>query len=81
MNTKRTNHRILYPLWEFESLYHLKRDNLPDCMELLPDGMYVAIYLTEEQFQERQGELFPRCPVTGAFCRWDPDYEEIGDLF
>lgn len=78
---KRTKHRILYPLGEFEDLYNLKRNNLPDCMEVLPDGIFVAIYLTDEQAKEREGDLFPRCPVTGAFCRWDTEYEAMGDLF
>ena len=81
MKVKRTKHRLLYPLWEFETLYHIKKDALPDCMELLPDGIHVAIYLTDEQAKERDGQLFPRCPVTGAFCRWDSDYESLGDLF
>lgn len=62
-------------------LYHTDENNMPDCMELLPDGIHVAIYLTEEEFKERQGVLFPTCPVTGAFCNWDPDYEAIGELF
>ena len=50
-------------------------------MERLPDGIHMGIYLTKEQFIERQGELFPRCPVTGAFCNWDNDYNAIADLF
>lgn len=81
MAVKRTPYRLIYPLWEFEALYHIKRDALPDCMELLPDGIHVGIYLTKEQFIKRQGELFPRCPVTGAFCNWDHDYNAIADLF
>lgn len=81
MAVKRTNHRITTVIWELEGLYGLKRDSLPDRMELLPDGIYVAIYLTEEEFKERQGLLFPRCPITGAYCNWDPDYEALGDLF
>ena len=81
MAVKRTKHRLLYPLGEFEALYHIKRDALPECMELLSDGYHVAIYLTDEQAKERDGDLFPRCPITGAFCRWDTDYEAMGDLF
>ena len=81
MEVKRTKHRLLHPLWELEALYHIKRDALPECMELLPGGINVAIYLTDEQAKERDGQLFPRCPVTGAFCRWDLDYESLGDLF
>lgn len=78
---KRTKHRITTLLDELTSLYGLDKDNLPENMELLPDGIHVAIYLSEEEFKERDGELFPRCPVTGAFCNWDLDYEAIGDLF
>lgn len=81
MTVKRTKHRLLSPYWEFETLYGINKDNMPDCMELLPDGYYVAIYLTDEQAKERNGDLFPRCPITGAFCRWDSDYEAMGDLF
>lgn len=80
MPVKRTPYRITAPIEELESLYHVKRDALPDCMELLPDGIHVGIYLTKEQFEEQQGELFPRCPVTGAFCNWDSDYNAIADL-
>lgn len=81
MAVKRTPYRLTYPLWEFETLYHVKRDALPDRMELLPDGIHVGIYLTKEEFDARQGDLFPRCPVTGAFCNWDHDYNAIADLF
>lgn len=81
MAIKRTPYRLTCPLGELEFLYHIKRDALPDCMELLPDGIHVGIYLTKEQFDERQGELFPRCPITGAFCNWDSDYNAIADLF
>lgn len=78
---KRTKHRITTLLDELTSLYGLDKNNLPENMEVLPDGIRVAIYLSEEEFKERDGELFPRCPVTGAFCNWDLDYEAIGDLF
>lgn len=81
MPVVRTNHRILSIMDELETFYHIKRDKLPNNMELLEDGYHVAIYLTEQQFQERQGDLFPRDPLTGAFCKWDSDYEVIGDLF
>lgn len=77
----RTKHRILFPISELECLYHVDRNNLPDNMELLKDGVHVAIYLTDKEFEERQGQLFPQDPLTGAFCNWDPDYEEIGELY
>lgn len=81
MAVKRTPYRITTPAHEMKYLYHVDETNMPDCMELLPDGIHVGIYLTKEQFDERQGELFPRCPVTGAFCNWDHDYNAIADLF
>lgn len=81
MAVKRTKHRLIKVLWELETLYHIKRDDLPGRMELLPDGIHVAIYLTDEEFRDREGQLFPRCPITGAFCNWDMDYEDLGDLF
>ena len=76
----RTNHRLLYSLRELETMYGFDRNNLPAAMEVIDDET-VAIYLTDEQYKERQGELFPRDPLTGAFCVWDSDYEKIGDLF
>lgn len=81
MAVKRTPYRLIFPFRELVELYNVKEDSLPDCMERLPDGIHMGIYLTEEQFIERQGELFPRCPVTGAFCNWDHDYNAIADLF
>ena len=78
---ERTKHRLIYPTQEFVHLYNMDVNNLPDCMELHPDGIHTVIYLTDEQYKEREGDLFPRCPVTGAFCRWDEEYESIGDLF
>lgn len=80
MAVNRTKYRIIYPLREMELVYKLKRENMPDSMEILPDGKNVASYLTEQQFLDRQGELFPRCPVTGAFCLWDTDWMKAYDL-
>lgn len=79
--THQTKHRLLYSYFELRTCYGITEDKFPDCMELLPNGDDVAIYLTEEQFQERQGDLFPRCPITGAFCRWDSDWELMKDLY
>jgi len=77
---KRTRNRILFPVWELEHRYHIKKEEIPDCMELLDDGIQVAVYLTEEQAKEREGQLFPRCPVTDAFCVWDTDWPDLFDL-
>lgn len=81
MAVKRTKHRIIASRDELKYLYHTDENNMPDRMELLPDGIHVAIYLTDEEFKDREGQLFPRCPITGAFCNWDMDYEDLGDLF
>jgi hypothetical protein len=78
---KRTKWRLINYEWELRNVYHMNLDNLPDCMEILPDGFHVAIYLTEEEAKARGGEIFPRCPVTGAFCVWDTDWMKIGDLY
>lgn len=81
---KRTKHRLIGNLDELENLYHLDRRALPDNMELLPGKFIVtrvAIYVDDEYWKANQARLFPRDPLTGAFCTWDPDYEEIGDLF
>ncbi len=83
MPVNRTRYRLLYPLWEFECFYHLKRDKLPNNMELLPStnrGEMVAIYLTEQQAKERNGALFPKDPLTGANCEWDLDWTDTFDL-
>lgn len=78
---KRTRWRIVNLKWELENVFHLDLKNLPDRMEVLPDGFHVVTYLTEEEAKERDGQLFPKCPITGAFCTWDYNYTLIGDLF
>ena len=77
---KRTNHRLRSVIHELEAFYGIDRNNLPDYMELLSDGYHVAIYITDEEFKERQGDLFPRDPHTGIFCTWDTDYEALNDM-
>lgn len=77
---KRTNHRLLTAVHELEAFYGINRNALPDYMEMMPNGYEVAIYISDEEFAERQGDLFPRDPHTGIFCKWDPDYEALGDL-
>lgn len=71
-------------MWELVHRYKMDKDNLPEDREVLTEeyawGPYVGIYLTEEQFKERQGQLFPTDPVTGAFCIWDHDWTDTYDL-
>lgn len=77
---KRTNHRLRAVLGELEAFYGVDRNNLPDYMEVLEDGYHAVIYISDEEFKERQGDLFPRDPHTGIFCNWDPDYEALNEL-
>lgn len=80
----RTRYRIIFPVWELVLKHKMDKDNLPDNMELLPQdfpwGPYVAVYLTEEEYKERQDQIFPSEPLTGTLGVWDHDWMEAFDL-